>query len=76
MLTARCRTSKVGQGCDVCSRAEKTLRNAYVLQNVIFSWKRILANEHNMYFAEFQNFYFVTLVDIYVEFMNLWLSNG
>ena len=43
MLTARCRTSKVGQGRDVCSPAEKKFAKCiYVFQHVFFHEREFL----------------------------------
>ena len=52
MLTARCRTSKVGHS------SEKKLQNAYVLQNVIFHRRESLGMRITCILHNFQNFLF------------------
>ena len=55
MLTARCRTSKSGQGCDVCSPAEKKPANSKML---FFHERESLGMRITYILHNFQNFLF------------------
>ena len=70
MLTARCRTSKVDHGCDVCSPTEKKPSKCIILCAPKHFYEReSLGMRLTCILHNFHIFLFCHVVDIYVELM-------